>query len=283
MMTTATHAAYTYVKMDKEEDTSTTNTNGIAEVGVVAMRSDPDDWTNEYSIFRKKYAEKLLQMADDVEEETLSNIDFFSRNSRKYKCTPTPLISKSSTPVRTGFSNAAEMILRNPDLKIGSDLFVAYTEACIGDTFSTSFFETLTSCPEEAYPGFTIMIYPELVRPFQNLSPDNEDAVQSFWDKKHYDDKIIIDFMKNTSEMTYSSPEEFIEWYSTKLARKYLTWYKEQEKELKSIAIAKRIEAKIPYSKSLTSATLFKSYYPCSTRSKIQKKPTSCKSRGLYQ
>ena len=273
MTTTATHDAYTYVNMmDKEK-----------EVGVVAMRSDPDDWTNQYSIFRKKYAKTLLQMADDAEKATLSNIEFFSRNNKKYKCTPTPLIPKSTTPVRTGFRDVAEMILRNPDLKIGSDVFVAYAEARVGDTFSTSFFEELTSCPEEAYPGFTIMIYPEHVRPFQNLSPDDEDAVKSFWDKKRYDDRIIIDFMKNTSEMTYSSPEEFVEWYAMKLARKYLTWYKEQENELKSIAIAKRIKAKTPYSKSLTSATLFKSYYRCSTRRKIQKKPNNCKSSSLCQ
>jgi hypothetical protein len=268
MTTTATHDAYTYVNMmdkEKEDTRTTTNTNGIPEVGVVAMRSDPDDWTNQYSIFREKYANTLLQMARDAEDETLSNIEYLSRNNKKYKCTYTPLIPKSTTPVRTGFRDVAEMILRNPDLKIGSDVFVAYAKARVGDTFSTSFFEELTSCPEEAYPGFTIMIYPEHVRPFQNLSPDDEDAVKSFWDKKRYDDRIIIDFMKNTSEMTYSSPEEFVEWYAMKLAKKYLTWYKEQENKLK----------KIPYSKSLTSATLFKSF----TRSKIQKKPTtSCKS-----
>ena len=69
-------------------------------------------------------------------------------------------------------------------------------------------------------------------------------------------DEIKVEFMDNGNEFSAVSSFDFAYWFAHKLARKYLSWCKEQAAQQKKEAISLCIRNKRPYSTCLATETL---------------------------
>jgi len=163
----------------------------------------------------------------EIQQNTIHYIPVFLKNDPKYKGTPVPTIPHTKD-VHTGFNFDG--------VEVGDEVHACYNHACTGDKFSTPYFTGLKCIPNEAFPCFAMKL-------------PTSDATKELY-------KIKVEFMDNGNELSSVSSLDFAYWFAHKLARKYLSWCKEQAAQQKKEAIHSCIRNKRPYSTCLATATL---------------------------
>ena len=163
----------------------------------------------------------------EIQQNTIHYIQVFLKNDPKYKGTPVPTILHPKD-VRTGFNI--------DEVNVVDEVHVLYNDAQVGDKFSTPFFKKLKCIEGKDSPSFAMKL--QASKATTKIR------------------KIKVEFVDNKNELSTVSPLDFACWFAYKLARKYLSWCKEQAAQQKKKAIALCIGNKRPYSTCLATATL---------------------------
>ena len=197
---------------------------------------------------KKKYAKTLGEIIADIEANTVHQIKVLISEDGKSKGMPTSVVPLKDD-VDTGFGCVKEMLERGDFPLTDDTLLVCYLSSEVGKEFTTTYFlNALKPLPDRQFSGFTITLSERVLNQLDDIELFDDskeekvlEKLEKLWSEKNLSERIKVEFVYNDGENGAEDPVMFSVWFAGKLAKKYLSWCKQDllAKKEKLAAISK--------------------------------------------
>ena len=196
----------------------------------------------------KKYAKTLGEIIGNIKANTVYQVKVLTSEDGKFKGMPESVVPLESD-VKTGFESVKEKLERGETRLTDDTLVVCYLSSEVGKKFTTTYFQnTLKPLPNRQFPGFTITLSDRVLDKLEDIELCNDskeknvlEALEKIWEEMHLSERMKVKFMCSDGEFDTEDPLIFSLWFAEKLAKKYLSWCKQDllAKNEKSATISK--------------------------------------------
>ena len=137
--------------------------------------------------------------------------------------------------VNTGFKCVEKMLKSGKYYLTDDTLVVCYLSSEVGKQFTTTYFQnTLKPLPNRQFPGFTVTLSDRVLDKLEDIELCNDskeknvlEALEKIWEEMHLSERMKVKFMCSDGEFDTEDPLIFSLWFAGKLAKKYLSWCKQ--------------------------------------------------------
>ena len=182
----------------------------------------------------KKYADTLGEIIANIKASTVNQIKVLISEDGKSKGMPTSVVPLKDD-VDTGFGCVKEMLERGDFPLTDNTLLVCYLSSKVGKEFTTTYFQdALKPLPDRQFSGFTITLSERVLNQLDDIELSETPKKRKYSRnsknigmKKNLSEKIKVKFVYSDGENGTEDPIIFSLWFAGKLAKKYLSWCKQ--------------------------------------------------------